>query len=143
MNDQRVRFIQTKQTRLAIIEPDRFEFRADRKLWWLQKAAIWVLRKLRCNSYREAVSFEYIDIDKGELIENVMTQIRAFWQDRRKAPTSVLVGARQLREWMHTPMARDMMNVNCQYYSVEGGVKQICGLNVTIVPWMDGVLVMP
>lgn len=133
-----IQFVQTRETITPFLNTDAFQFRKDLKHHWLQKAAIWILKKLRCYYFDYKSEFTTVAVDPDNFMEKLFQQHEALLDlDRR--PKTLLIGGEDFRKLMSSPEI-------CRYMSFEGRYKYlrwIETLEVHVIPWMSGMIVMP
>jgi hypothetical protein len=126
-----------------ILYPDRYEFRKDRPPHLLQKAALWVLKTLRCYSQGEGQSLVAIKIHTPTFFDKFKVHYNQMMGDCRGEPKSILIGVKQFDE---------IREENSQFcgmfsFSMTDDTKFRRGrygpVDVYVLPWMDGVLVLP
>jgi hypothetical protein len=72
--EQQVQFQRIVRNTKTSYLPSTYEFRVDRKYHWLQKFALWILRKLRCNACHLEESVRYDVVDTQNLMKNLIEQ---------------------------------------------------------------------
>jgi hypothetical protein len=124
---------------------DRFGFRKDKGLHWLQRACLWVLRKIGCNAFGEELKVTR-QLIKPKGVADALMQQKHVADHVFDAPHKihrVCLGPAQYREMMHEPWVAGYANFLAYAHGGLDGKPMLFGLEVTVVPWMDGVLVLP
>ena len=158
--NQPVSFLTTEKTSTTLNEPDKFQYRAERQHRWLQKAALWVLRKLGCFAVTTTVSYQKKVLDIPTFMANICRQhaeLCAFYQ---RNGDRLLLGPEEFSRLAETCFperipeflfegryclerpAPSLAGPNDYFGSCCAGV-DILGLKVTVIPWMKGMLVIP
>lgn len=127
---------------------DAFELREDRPALWLQRICLYVLRKLGCFACTKTFSVERHHVGK-----NGKRFMDALWDQRRnvydyldREPSRLLIGSQDFDELMQSrELSQEYFGFHAQY-NVGNDARRsptIMGLEVEVVPWMRGILVMP
>ncbi len=141
--EQRIEFIETTESSQIIVLPDRFSFRSDKGHKWIQKVCIWALKKIGAYAQEDRITYTRHVIEPESFMENLWTQHGELCRRFGKGGARLLIGSHDFAELMASPeIGRDMM-FHAEYYRADNGGKRICGLQVEIIPWMRGILVMP
>ena len=112
---------------------------------WLQRLAEAVLRRFGMDAVMlETVRVEQVTVDTERMFDLVGEQIEIAYRSSGGPPAHIYLGPDQLREVMveeQGPTSR------LSAFSGDAGEygynRQIFGLNYTLVPWLDGVVVVP
>ncbi len=125
------------------VSPDTYTLTPERGWVWVQRVAIWVLKKLRCNVVNSVVSTHMVAINETDLLEKARGQLAGL-RRLNIEPDFIIYGAAQDAEFrqMISPM---------EYTSYHEGRLHVgrdewpalYGVNVRVIPWFDGVLVVP
>jgi len=120
--------------------PDQFRFREDRPLHWLQKACLWILRKLKCEGYVEELKVRTQRVRLDRLIE----MIRKHQYDvYPRQIDRLVVGAKQFQQlYMETSQAYNHP-FSMEIPPFEIGPDTVCGMRIQMVPWLDGCFILP
>lgn len=147
-----IRHVQIVEHEEIRIRPDTFEFREDLKHHWLQRACLWVLRKLKCHArLAETVRVRSVSPDIQPIIEHVSMQryqlIDQFDHvSRYDEELHLLIGE---REWCEIMKQADLMRGPVSYPGqlfIGGGRfgrGRWMGMTVHVLPWMQGAIVVP
>lgn len=129
-----------QQTRFSVRQ-DRYELRADRGWYWLQRILFSILRRLGCFARDcEIVSSQTRIINTGSFLRRISHQRAELTQRWMLQGERLLLGAEDYRELMQeTNLIPGPLSFDIRFMS---GCR-IHDLRVTIVPWMSGMLVMP
>lgn len=106
----------------------------DRPRWWLVK----LLGGQNPNDY---VKIDRIPVHGKTFMDRLFKQKRYLY-DRFNCrdPQTLLVGGEDYEQLMDSPEIRQAFQFSAFYMHGRDG---ICGLNVQVVPWMRGMVVMP
>ena len=161
MTDQRVQFLLTKTHKDTSFVPDTFQLRTNRPMVWLQKIIFYVLRKLECYAIQYNLRIERVALSPEKLLTSLLRQRQELVMTYHQYGERLLIGPEEFRElaesaWPQTqityPVSFELKynwypNGEQGYYQDEemraGHGYQVCGMKVTIVPWMKGILVVP
>lgn len=139
---QIIEFVTVTQDRKLFDLKDSFELRTDRGYIWLQKSAIWVLRKLKCFARREFVTSVKTVIETNKFMEKIYRQENELLNLYHLQGERLLVGPDEFGELMSLPM-HQMLSFHGQYEAFKDGKRRLHNMEITIVPWMKGMLVIP
>lgn len=133
-----------------VYQPDKYCLRMDRKHVWLQKIAIWVLRKLDCNSWimeDQLVRTEMINL--RDLAKQIVEQQADLLSWYHYCGETLLVGPKEFSELEKLPFTHPL-SLDLQYMwserdrGVAGGYRtKAYGLKIVVIPHMRGALVLP
>lgn len=140
---QTVAFIEPYSTFKTVTDNNAFAVREDRPYLWLQKACCWVLGKLGAHRRDTQTKIEYRTIDADSFMVRIAEQHASVFELLNRRPKKILIGAQDYAELMHETSAHYPFNFNASYAIGERGVTRIMGLEVQVIPWMRGVLVVP
>ena len=136
---QTIEFVQVRERRIPFDRQDAFQFRKDRPCLWLQRACLFVLRKLRTYSIGETLQIERHVIDPTSFIERIVRQIEEMEFYFNTRPSELLIGSEDYAAIMNEAAALQYFSFDAEYrYG-----RSVCGLAVKVIPWMRGCLVMP
>jgi hypothetical protein len=137
--------VEERREFVPITLPDRYAYRPE--LGWrrLQRACLWVLRKIGCNAIGQELKVTRQLIQPGGVADALMQQrdVANHVFDAPHKIHRVCMGPEQYRELMHEPWVAGYVNFLAYAHGGMNGKPTLFGLEVTIVPWMDGVLVLP
>ena len=151
MDNQPIQFLTTEFKKTSRYVDSQFELRTDRKHVWLQKCAIWILKKLGCYA---------IHWDTTEIKHTINTDdfARLLWEQKAELFTTyhykgkrLLVGYEEFQKLQGFPVNHPL-SFSCQYMwgesrptleNPQNFVRKAGGLEVTVIPWMKGFLVLP
>lgn len=133
---------------------DRYQFRDDKNHQWLQRACFWILSKIGSYAQSEEVKYEYHTIDTQDFLKQLDEQYHILKSKYNTLPSKVLVGANVYVEITGNPRTREMIDFRANYYRETGAAfvdrstplwpaPTVMGLDIVVVPWMEGVLLMP
>lgn len=138
---QHVQFCTTSQRTLFKYVEGAYTLRNDRPHPWLQRIALWVLKKLDCVYMRHEFQVERHIIDTGRLVDTLCKQRQELMLTYHKHGSRLLIGAEEYTTLMGEELRGTMFSFSTEYgYSSMG---KVFGLEVTVIPWMKGLLVVP
>lgn len=147
MKYQLIEFAQIKEAKKFTPAKDCV-FKPSGRFQWLQKLAWAVLVKFSSTQRVEIVS-ERIVIDRDELLKNgklldaIDFQINEMYQLYNVRGARLLIGVEDFRRLASTPEVRHLMSFNVYLPMKNKRGNFIFGLEIQVVPWMQGILVMP
>lgn len=134
-----VEFVQTRDMRITYFKKDAFVFRADRPCKWLQRLCCWIMGKLQAYDKGETITYVRNTIDTQTFMERLFKQQDHLMGYFNRRPTRLLIGAEDFAEMMGCEQMRQQLNFRAEY----NHGREIMGLQVEVIPWMRGILVMP
>lgn len=141
--DNKIRLIKTEQQTVAAINPDRFEFNPRGRFPWLQRWLFKLLAKLGANSLEKSVTYKTVEIDTTRILEALFENQRNVMELYNKRARYVVIGRKDFTRFCSDPEYRDPLYFN---FSAPIGInnqRTILGLEVVVVPWIDGFFVLP
>lgn len=141
--NQRISFVETRRHINRVRREDVFCLKPASGWVWAQRICIWVLRKLNCQWYEEVESYTRHVIDTDDFIKNLSLQHKGILDHCHREAGRLLMGAEDFQDLMSSPLVSQQMQFMASYAYAEHGRREIFGLEVTIIPWMKGILVMP
>ncbi|OGT59756.1 MAG: hypothetical protein A3E01_04645 [Gammaproteobacteria bacterium RIFCSPHIGHO2_12_FULL_63_22] len=132
-----VHVYETRRSYAPVMIPDVFTFNPKARLHWLQRACLWTLRKLGCHHWGEEEKIARVLIDPRRVMEALFRQHSEVADALNEEPSRLFIGAEDFKELMMDKDALPYMTFRTEYnYG-----RRILGLNITVVPWMRGLLV--
>ena len=141
MRDQLIEFVELHEHSRMIVMPDAYSFCPERPHKWLQRACLWVLKTIGCYAEREELKVTRQQFSGHDIIEKIFKQRISIHEVYGKESTRVLIGAQDFEEMMQC--ATINQHLNFRIYNAYPDEHQIYGLNIEIIPWMRGILVLP
>jgi len=138
-NKCRVDFIEYCPHITVKINPTKFCYSPDVGWKWLQKICFFALQKLKAFSFVEEISYTRHTIRTDSFMENLIKQKRGLVDLYHYHGSRLLIGPDQFYALTGEPDIRTMINFDAEY---RFGLT-IHKMQVTIIPWMDGILVLP
>ena len=134
-----VEFLQTEEIRTTYLRKDAYVFRKDRPYHLIQHLCCWIMGKIGAFASGETVAYTKHIIDTQKFIEKLFRQHSHLVEYFNRKPKRLLIGADDFSEMMGSDEIRQMMTFQAEYnYG-----REIMGLQVEVIPWMRGILVMP
>lgn len=140
---QTISFIEPYTEFKTVTDNNAFAVREDRPHLWLQKVCCWVLGKLGAYRRDTQTKIEYRTIDADNFMTRIAKQHASVFELLNRKPKKLLIGAQDYAELMCETNSRYPFTFNASYAIGERGVARIMGLEVQVIPWMRGVLVLP
>lgn len=121
----------------------------------LQRLCFWLLRKLGASEIADRETYERVLIDKPKVTDIILRQqqnVSGLLHGR--GPKFVIIGPRDLDEAIHSSNILEGVRVDRPFqftFNAKTNIRQpnasgamtIYGLQVIVVPWMDGCVVLP
>jgi len=156
MKESNVSFAMTRATVSQIYSPTKFQFRVELGWLWMQKLCFWILRKIGAQAIEFDTKISRLDIQYKTLIEAINKQRAELFTQYALEGKYLLMGAQDYAELMVDPtlinhmisfsipdaVYREERTANRSTFGVDTSYV-IMNLNVVIVPWMKGMIVMP
>jgi hypothetical protein len=141
MKNKVIEFVHLKHKQVSFRVEDEWKFVPAGRFQWLQRAAWKTLHRLgslqNATGWRETVTKHVIDPDN--FMEKLYKQRSAIFDMLGKEGQTLLIGAEDFSEMMSSPEIGHQFEFRSEYTSD----RKLMGLNVKIIPWMRGLLVMP
>lgn len=107
------------------------------KMVWLQKLCFWTLGKLKAQALLPHDYVERVVIEPLKVMDNIMAQKINLLNLGYPSKLEIFIGPEMMDTFV-------MDNMDYITFTAPIGVnKEIMGMDVTVVPWMEGVLVVP
>ena len=119
--------------------PDAYMFRADCRVHWLQRACLWVLHKLDAAAQISTTEVRRVRLDGDKFMDRLWAQKRELFGQFGRDATTLLIGSEDYEELMGSPEVHHLMRFAAPY----GRDWQLFALDVRVVPWMRGMVVLP
>lgn len=153
MNKQYIQFATYDMVYNRSYRYDQYQLRPERKHVWIQKACIWVLKKLECYAIREDITLKHITIDLDKVFDLVIKQQYELCGKYLLEAERILIGYDEYAKFTEESLVKQPISFDTNpFYLSEYELiddeyvlvpRRINGLKVTLVPWMKGVLVLP
>lgn len=135
--NETVQFVTCQRTDSLVRVNDAFAFNPRRGWQWLQRAALWVLQKLGCYYMEKNSSYSYHALHVPTFMERIYCQQQELRRTYGKKAVTLLMGAEDYREMMGSAEVRQYVELDLS------GITKVQGLQLKIIPWMRGVVVLP
>lgn len=106
--------------------------------WW-DKPRWWLVKLLGGVDPSETVRVVRVPIDGKTFMERMWKMRRSFIEQLRPEPTRMWIGAEDYEELMDCKDITESFRFDANF----GHGRRIYGLDVTVIPWMRGMLVLP
>lgn len=138
-----IQFIKTTESLRWVILEDAWTPRKDFRYKWMTKVVRWAFRKFGADAREPFVTIERILVNPDDIMTKLFEQRGALMQMGRD-PKRLLIGSEDFAKLMRSKEMHYHFSVACEYFKGDGrGGRRIMDLEVEVVPWMSGVLVMP
>lgn len=115
--------------------PHAYSYNQHRRFKIIQRACLWVLRKLGCEYRKNTISYKSISIDTASVLAMAQAQYDAIGRQVGSPPRYVIVGRKQAHELVGQHLNSQLhFNFGCSYN------KEVMGMTVIVAPWFDGVV---
>lgn len=135
-----VQFIGTREETTVTVLKDGFELRDDQRWPWLQRVCFWILRKLGAFLRQETRNVTTFVVNPKMFIERALEMQEQLDVSFDTVPEMLLIGAQDFAELMRSEYVTETA---CQFSAEYHNEGRIMGLEVLIIPWMRGCIVMP
>lgn len=143
--DNWIEFYQTERLTELKEWHDAFCVREDLNYVWLQKACIWILRKIGARATYTEATFNRIGFDADEFVTALFAQHDYIVEEFNYVkPSKLYIGPDEFTELTNSPELRDLYTFRTSYdvSNGQGRYPEVIGLKVTVIPWMKGILVV-
>ena len=89
---------------------------------------------------RESLHVRRVVVDADTFMGRLYKQQAALFESFHRDASQLLIGAEEFESLMNEPAINQAFSFQAQY---NRGRYAVCGLQVTVIPWMRGMLVMP
>ena len=138
-----VEHVNMRETRRLLVLNDTFQFTANKKYHRTQRILFWILRKIGCYAQVQEISLESVRFDKKDFVERLHEMRRGILNLYREEGKYLLIGGEACHE-LTGYLASSKFSFSCQanFYK-DNGRMEVVGLNIVVIPWMEGMLVVP
>lgn len=146
MRNKPIEFVECKSTTSYVLRPDAYRFNPDRPAQWLQRFCFWTLRKLYCHDYQEEVAYTRHIIHPERVFDRILRTHKELLERNYQEPYILYIGAGTFKELMDDDQdeMREIFRFAVSYnYSDNRGHHQIMGMEIRIIPWMEGLVGVP
>jgi hypothetical protein len=120
----------------------RFTYRPALGWRMLQRACFAILRRIGA-FVLETDKVSEISLDAARLSVGLIANYRREVERLMYTPARLVVGAEQWHELMGDPLLNQAVRFSAPVDLRAAGRPRLMGLDVTIVPWFDGVVILP
>jgi hypothetical protein len=133
-----------KETTQSFLVPEAYKFDQTKKYPWLQKLCLRILQKLGCQHYESRIVVEEVSINTRDFLDAFFEQHKCLDFCYRYQPKHLLIGVRDFQNLQAIPGINRLLtfDASTKLYSSDEGYF-FYDLKVTIVPWMDGWVLLP
>lgn len=125
---------------------DTVSFTATGKLKWLKKAMWGYLMRSNClkPAYKETESFARITFEPSKFLAKAIAKHRdAVVRFLGSSNVQILVGPDEFAELASEARILEHFSIDSEYSYTNQGITRVYGMRVTVVPWMEGFLILP
>ena len=121
---------------------EAFQLRKDRPAMWLQRACLWVLRKLGCYAELETIKVERHEIGRygDSFMQRLLARRNAVYGSFEREPKKLLIGSAEYAELMKEAVSNSPFQFEARYF--KGADQTVYGLKVEVIPYMRGMLLL-
>jgi hypothetical protein len=142
---KRIEFIEHRTSYAPFVLNDEWQFKPAGHFQWLQRAAWKLLHRLgalhNAIGQRETVTRHVIDPDN--FMQKLHEQQSALFGQLDREGKTLLIGAEDYAEMMHSPEMRKEYSFRAEFHRGDRSGVRIMGLEVKVIPWIRGMVVMP
>lgn len=136
-----LRFAYTEPLKVSELEPDKYIVKPV--TFWQKLAFKFLVRaKVITPSYSSRTDFKEITIDQHDMWYNIARQKEQIFRDIGRDATTLILGSKDFNELTNSPyVGREILSYTNTFYK-PGMPNKIAGLEVKIVPWIRGYVVL-
>lgn len=146
MQKQEIQFIGQDVVTRHVPIPDAFIFEPTGRIAWVQKLAYKFLKKTGAlhQAYKPEATITRHVIDSDKFVEKILRQKYELFNGFHRDGGRVLIGSDDYAELMNSPeVVGSYFDFSANLHIGRHGRREILGLQVEVIPWMRGILVMP
>ena len=128
---------QLKRTTDVFTPTEAYVVNSDGRFCWLQRLALWVLRRWGQNFHLRAMKTELIRLDVDDVMERVFSVVGAAEDFTDRRPSRLFIGA---EEWCTLLRRKELLHSVISFNADYRSGFSALGIEVVVVPWMDGML---
>jgi hypothetical protein len=136
--DQTIRFIQYQREIRYLLRADIFKLNKERRAVWLQKLCFFILRKLGCAWYEPITEYHAVDFKTRSFVERLRAQHRELYDYVHRNGQRLIIGSADFDRLMETKTDGYFL-----FKIGADGKWSVFSLTVEVVPWMQGMVVLP
>jgi hypothetical protein len=140
---EKIEFLAATHSAARSYIPDTYQFRRDRGWVWLQRLALWALRKIGAQAFRDDQTVVRHTIDTRKFLDALVRQRAEIMALYHRRGERLLVGYEEFREITGIAMENPLTFAVQYDWREPGGPTLVYGMRVTVIPWMRGILVLP
>lgn len=141
---QRITTFVTRRESRTYKDANTFSYRPDGKLPWLQRALFAALKKLGCdNAIYYEPAYSRHEIDTQSIIDNIIRQRTYLMDLDHEEIGTVYMGMNEFRKLGGEAYGLNSIQLQGTYEHHRNGQARVMGLDVVVVPWLEGVFVAP
>lgn len=134
----RIEFVTMEKYDFPVQHDDVFALNRNRKAVWLQKACIWILRKLGCEWMEITTKARRVVIKPRGFMQELQRQRAEIISQLNGEPAVLLIGAEDFEQMMRTEVGGQSFRFTGEYFID----RRVCGLQVHVVPYLRGMVVL-
>ncbi len=139
-----VQFVEHRSSTVPKFYDDVWQVRPCGRWARLQKLAQWFLIKTKASQpfVDEQVKVERHYVDGDRFMERLLKQRESHFEWGRE-PKTLLIGSKDYAELMNEVMTNHHFSFTSDLHMGRDGKRMVVGLEVQVIPWMEGIVVMP
>ena len=142
--ERRVTLMAAQRTR-GVIPFDPPAYRLTAPEGWRGRVARWLWRGLeKLGALGEALqkyeSVQHVDFVPKDIIDGIMRQYREYHRDYNRTPTMIVMGE---EDFMQLAGLLSNVGLGYQAFNVGSAHREFHGMEIRVIPWMRGVVVVP
>ena len=138
MRQQIVTLMKQERIPFKVDDKKSYHFRRDKKFHFLQRICLKILEEIGAHRTIMDETISYVQINPNDTLEAIFRQKIEMCRQDMPERAQIFIGADDWNELFSHAQVHHHITMN-----VKSQGPQIHGMNVTIVPWMKGVLVAP
>jgi len=128
----------SKESMRTVMCPDRYAFTPAKGFTPLQRACFWLLRKLGCQALDEELTVKRQRISPDDVVRALFEQREVAERLGSGNASQVFMGPEDYARLMREPWVAGKVS----FTAISSRSREFMGLTITIVPWMEGILVV-
>ena len=137
-----IRAIDYDESRELFTQQDTFTYKPERGWAWAHRACLWVLARIGCHNTYERLKHTRYLIPTDDVFGAIVAQIDAREAIAYRDATTVYMGPEDLQRIIGADVGRNYIEFHARGSLGVDGAVRVFGLNVKVIPWMRGILVV-
>jgi hypothetical protein len=147
---QSIEVVYFNQNNHKLIDAESYQYRPNGRFPKLQKVLFWVLEKLKAHRRYETVSYQRVYVDLDRMTDMIWRQVEECNRHTDWTAKYIIMGAKQFASLVNENDYPVHVKFNIpNHYNAPLYINNIrrgdyfYGMEVIVLPYMDGILVLP